>query len=155
MPKSKTPEYQAWTSMKNRCYNPKYDYYYRYGGRGIKVCDRWLKSFDNFLEDMGERPEGTSLDRINNDGNYETGNCRWADNNLQKVNTGMNSKNTSGYRGVQKWDDGKWMAILIIKGKAHYNGRHVNILDAVRAYNEMSFKFHGKEGYQNPLPDEN
>lgn len=76
---SKTAEYRAWDSMKARCSQPKRDDYNRYGGRGIKVCDRWLNSFENFIEDMGIKPEKSySLDRINNDGNYEPGNCRWA-----------------------------------------------------------------------------
>lgn len=68
--------YKVWTSMLERCNNPKSTPYKYYGGRGIKVCDRWSK-FENFLEDMGERPEGKTLDRINNDGNYEKSNCRW------------------------------------------------------------------------------
>lgn len=77
--------YQSWLSMRHRCLNEKHDAYPRYGGRGIKVCERW-DSFENFLADMGERPDGTSIDRVNNDGDYEPGNCRWATTQEQFAN---------------------------------------------------------------------
>lgn len=80
-----SPEYHSWASMMTRCYNPTREYFHLYGGRGITVCDRW-KTFTNFLADMGARPEGKSLDRIDVNGNYEPENCRWATAKEQRDN---------------------------------------------------------------------
>lgn len=87
-----TPEYQAWWNMLARCTNPEHDWYSDYGGRGIQVCERWRDSFENFYADMGPRPSPDhSLDRENNDGNYEPGNVRWATKPQQNRNLRVNA----------------------------------------------------------------
>jgi hypothetical protein len=77
--KSGTTEYRIWIQMIQRCENPKHPHYDKYGGRGVKVCERWRTSFENFFEDMGTRPDGLTIDRYpNKEGDYEASNCRWA-----------------------------------------------------------------------------
>jgi hypothetical protein len=84
---SSTPEYKVWNNLKTRCTNSKAINYHRYGARGIKVCNEWLTSFENFIVDMGKRPSDKhSIDRIDNDGDYYKENCKWATKNEQTRN---------------------------------------------------------------------
>lgn len=91
--------YRSFNTMRQRCTNPKNNNYFRYGGRGISVCDRW-RHFEIFLKDMGERPVGTSLDRIDNDKGYTPSNCRWATPKEQHSNRRGNVHHT--INGVTK-----------------------------------------------------
>ena len=91
--------YVSWYRMLRRCYVISDIGYKDYGNRGIKVCERWHK-LENFYEDMGDRPKGKTLARINNEGNYELNNCRWADLSIQNRNQRTRKDNTSGIKGV-------------------------------------------------------
>ena len=107
---NKSRTYSSWCNMKSRCTNPDHHRYYLYGALGIKVCERW-DSFVNFLEDMGERPEGKTLDRIDGTKDYEPSNCKWSTPSEQGINRKTQSNNTSGKKGVA-WnpDRKKWIA---------------------------------------------
>jgi hypothetical protein len=93
---SNSPTYVSWAAMKQRCMNKNHTAYKNYGGRGIAISKRWINSFENFLADMGERPAGTSLDRIDNDGNYGPKNCRWATRSQQAKNSRPRERGSSG-----------------------------------------------------------
>jgi hypothetical protein len=102
----------TYRNMMSRCYNPNATGYEYYGGRGITVCDRWKESFENFLEDMGPRPDNMTLDRIEVNGNYEKSNCRWATNEEQGNNRTNNT--VIEYLGEKKTIE-QWSEILNIK----------------------------------------
>lgn len=92
-PYNKSPTYVSWQSMKSRCYDPNFKHFPYYGGRGIKVCERWRNSFENFLADMGKRPPGKTLDRHpDQNGDYKPSNCRWATKTQQQNNMRSNRR---------------------------------------------------------------
>lgn len=95
--KNITGEYRCWKGMNSRCFNSNATGYKNYGGRGISVCSRWRYSFEKFLEDMKKRPSiHLSIDRINNDGDYEPGNCRWTTRSEQMKNTRLRKRDLNG-----------------------------------------------------------
>ena len=128
----KHPLYNTWKGLKARTSNPNAPQYPNYGGRGIKLCERWqgLYGFDNFLEDMGERPPNHSLDRKDNDGDYSPENCRWATDYEQCANK-RNNNDTVGVSWYKQRS--KWKAHIRLEGKQKHLGRFVNYEDAVAA----------------------
>ena len=151
---SKDPEYIAWKAMKARCYNVKKENYHKYGGRGIRVCEWWLNSFENFFSDMGSRPsKNHTVDRINNDGNYEPANCRWATKSGQSQNQGLRSTNTSGAKGVAETKSGKYIARISFNSRELHLGTFNTFDEAVKAYDEATLVHHGE--YAKPNNDLN
>lgn len=119
---SKSPTYQSWCMMKSRCNNPNYTHFKYYGARGITYCERW-ESYENFMEDMGERPKGYTLDRIDSEGNYTPSNCKWSTRENQADNRRNNVYLTYDNRTMYIKD---WALVLGVKRSqiylALYNG---------------------------------
>lgn len=145
------PNYQSWMAMRQRCYLETVEHYCEYGGRGIIVQESWLDEFEglkNFTEDMGLRPDGLSLDRIDPNGNYTKENCRWATDSLQAYNTRQSKNNSSGRTGVylcKKTDT--WWAGICKDGKFQRLKGGMNYEDAcaVRAAAELEVYGFNKE----------
>lgn len=126
----KSPTYKSYRSMIARCENKTVNGYESYGGRGIKVCDRWRHSFLSFLGDMGKRPTGKTLDRIDNDGNYEPGNCRWATLREQQANRKI-ANEFPGVHFLKRTN--KWQAKIGLNGKSKHLGTFGTKEEAVMA----------------------
>ena len=146
------PTYNSWQSMRLRCLKPYHTYYQLYGGRGIKICDRWVNSYENFLADMGERPNGKTLDRKDSDGDYTPSNCRWATVLQQIVNTRMRKDNSSGYIGVNTRNGGKsWRASIRIAGKKSFIGSFDTPEEAAYMRDQFAYALHGEYARMNVL----
>jgi|SRR5699024_2311953 len=138
-------EYNSWHQMKQRCLNPNDKRYHDYGGRGIKVCERWM-DFNNFLEDMGKKPSPNhSIDRIDNNGDYEPSNCKWSDDYEQQRNIRAHKNNKLGIKGVC-WDKSKkkYKAQLYYKGKFVLRKRFDTLEEAKEARKQAELKYWGK-----------
>jgi len=137
------PLYSLYHGMKGRCLSENDKDYHRYGGRGITVCERWLGTdgFFNFIEDMGERPDNTTLDRKNTDGDYSSENCRWADIYTQSGNK-RNSENT-GVTYVKK--SNRFRVRISVNGKTYGLGSYKTMGEALEARRLGEIKYLGFE----------
>jgi len=131
IPKSSTREYKTWSWMKARCLQKKSGNYKYYGGRGIKVCDRWMV-FENFLEDMGKQPERSSLDRIDSNGDYTPENCKWSNKEEQMNNTRRNTQITykSKTQTLAQWSRETGIPVGIILKRLKSGMDYADVFDA-------------------------
>lgn len=140
---SRSKEYRAYIDMISRCYKePSVSFPY-YGAKGIKVCDRWLESFENFYEDMGDCPDGLSLERKDFTSNYCPENCEWADWFRQMANRGLQSNNTSGRTGVYLLSNGLWCSQIKFKNETLTLGSFENFEEACKVREEAELKYFG------------
>lgn len=138
-----TPTHKSWQKMKERCcadYYKEKDYYQ---SRNIEVCQEWLDSFEKFFKDMGERPEGTSLDRIDCNLGYFKENCRWVDLTIQAYNRRMNSNNTSGRTGVYQLKNGNWQALISYYKEKIVLAYDVSFEEACKAREKGELHYYG------------
>ena len=142
---SKTLEYNSWNTMLQRCNNPNVKSYHNYGERGITVCKRWLH-FENFLKDMGIKPKGLTIERIDNDKGYEPENCVWASWTKQRRNQRICKTNTSGTSGIYFDKQSKRYRVCIGNDyKNHYIGRFDTMEEAIIARKQAEQKYWGAE----------
>lgn len=135
-----TPEWSAWSSIKTRCYNKNSNTYHKYGGRGIKMCDEWLNSFQAFHDYVGDKPSlAHSIDRIDNNGNYEPGNVRWATGSQQILNQRVRRNSKTGITGVtiNPACKNKYLAYLAFNGKVRLFHHYKTISEAITARKNM------------------
>lgn len=141
---SSTRTYSIWEGMLRRCKPENKGSFPHHAGKGIQVCDGWKNSFELFYSDMGEAPEGMSLDRIDNNGDYTAENCRWATASVQGYNKGLDPNNSSGKSGVSFYHkQGKWSAEIHVDGKHIRLGMFSSFEDAVQARIEGELKYYG------------
>lgn len=152
--KSNTRLYGIWKNIKHRCYNPNSEFYYCYGGKGIKMCDEWIEDFEAFYDwSMASGyNDNLTIDRKNNDKDYCPENCRWTDEFSQAMNHCIQKNNTSGVRGV-KWDAEyeKWYSQININNKRIFLGRFNNKNDAIIARLKAELKYLGNDAPQRHL----
>lgn len=137
---SRTKLYHVWISMKQRCVNKNSCNYHRYGYKGIKVCKEWYNDFMEFKKwsDRNGYKEGLTIDRIDNNGNYEPSNCRWTTHIIQSTNLSQLKTNKSGYKGVS-WAKNikEWICIISINNKSKRIGRYKTQKEAVKGRNDF------------------
>ena len=134
---SRSKIYKLWDGIIRRCENKNHHSYKHYGGRGIKVCERWRSSFVNFYEDMGDKPSRIhSIDRIDNNGDYEPGNCKWSTPAEQAQNRRMNPRNTSGHTGISL-EQGKYWRVSFERQSKRIRKNFTNKEDAVKYRREL------------------
>lgn len=137
---SKTPIYQKWRDMRKRCYHPNNIQYENYGGRGIEVCEEWKVSFLQFYSDMGDPPTSNhQLDRIDNDGNYEPSNCKWATPSENSSNK-RDSPNKTGFPNVKKTIYGTYTSRFQYQNNTYFPGTFPTAEEAYEACQRLKEK---------------